>query len=274
MNPHGIASPRAPYIAGLLVLFLAVAGVLPLTAASRNLLPRLPEFVLERGHSDAFQVVECEAKSRLLDETAESNVRITLKNVSDNQVESSLKIRILYLTGDATTQLEVNGRPVRYDRANPRLPFSLAPGQEITLQLTARHGIQYSLEAATREQKEQQAPLQDATQKKRGFALDDLRSLFDSEKFGKRFMVGPLISKWGIFPVDFRNVKISIVVPSDFDAILPDPARWQSRRDGRNTTFSFEGTDGFAAAVFLPAADAEQFRQAQSAAASASSVTP
>ncbi|HOT27860.1 MAG TPA: hypothetical protein PLU72_06705 [Candidatus Ozemobacteraceae bacterium] len=273
MIPYGISFPRTPYLASLLALFLVVAGVLPLTAASRNLLPRLPEFVLERGHSDAFQVVECEAKSRLLDETAESTVRITLKNVSDKQVESSLKIRILYLTGDAAAQLEVNGRPVRYDRANPRLPFSLAPGQEISLLLKARHGIQYSLEAANREQREQQSALQDAAPKKRGFALDDLRSLFDNEKFGKRFMVGPLISKWGIFPVDFRNVKISIVAPSDFDAILPDPAHWQSRRDSRNTTFTFEGTDGFAAAIFLPSVDAEQFRQARSEAASAP-VTP
>jgi len=269
---HGISSARAPYIAGLLVLVLVVAGALPLSAASRNLLPRLPEFVLERGHSDAFQVVECEAKSRLLDETAESSVRIILKNVSGKPVESSLKIRVLYLTGDTAAQLEVNGRPVRYDRANPRLPFSLEPDQEITLQLKARHGIQYSLEAANREQ-QQQVALQDATPKKRGFALDELRSLFDNEKFGKRFMVGPLISKWGIFPVDFRNVKISIVTPSDFDAILPDPSLWQSRRDGRNTTFTFEGTDGFATAIFLPVADAEQFRQAQSASGS-SSVTP
>lgn len=272
MIPQGISTNRAPCFAGILALFLTFLAALPLAAASRNLLPRLPEFVLERGHSDAFQVVDCEAKSRITGETAESIVRITLKNVSDGQVQSSLKIRILYLTSDTAAQLEVNGRPFKYDRGNPRLPFSLDPNQEITLQVKARHGIQYSLEAATREQ-QKQVTLQDAAPKKRGFALDDLRSLFDNEKFGTRFMVGPLISKWGIFPVDFRNVKISIVTPSEFDAILPDPSLWKSQRDSRNTTFSFEGTDGFAAAIFLPAAEAEQFRQAQSSAAS-SAVTP
>lgn len=264
---------NAPRVASLLGLFLfLIFAASPLSAASRQLLPRLPEFVLERGHSDAFQVVDCEAKSRLTEETAESLVRITLRNISDKQVQSSLKIRVLYLTSDASVQLEVNGRPARYDRTNPRLPFSLEPGQEIMLQVKARHGIQYSLETANRDQKKE--TLQDATPKKRGFALGDLTTLFDSEKFGKRFMVGPLVSKWGIFPVDFRNVKISIVVPTDFDAILPDPALWKSGRDSRNKTFTFEGTDTFATAIFLPETDAEQFRQIQAAAASSAVVTP
>jgi len=251
----------------LFLLFAADEGF----AASRNLMPRLPEFVLERGYSDAFQVVACDVKSRLTEETAESQVRITLRNISDKQVQTSLKIRILYLTSDAAAQIEVNGRPCKYDRTNPRLPFVLEPNQEINLQVKARHGIQYSLEAATREQRT--AAPQEAAPKKRGFSLDELRSLFDNEKFGKRLMIGPLVSKWGIFPVDFKNVKISIEVPIEFDAIFPDPALWKSTRDNRGKSFLFEGTDGFAAAVFLPEHDAAEFRQAQAQAAS-SAVTP
>lgn len=272
MISRGLSGYRASHFAGLLALFIIlIFGASPLAAASRQLLPRLPEFVLERGHSDAFQVVECEAKSRLTEETAESLVRIKLLNVTDKQIQSSLKIRVLYLTGESSAQLEVNGRPALYDRANPRLPFSLAPGEEITLQIKARHGIQYSLDAANPDQRELQP--QYAAPRKRGFALNDLTSLFDNEKFARRLMIGPLISKWGIFPIDFKNVKISIVVPTDFDAILPDEALWKSQRDSSGKTFTFEGTEGFASAIFLPEADAGQFRQAQSAAASAA-VTP
>jgi len=259
-------------IASLLAVFLFLLFAADASfAASRNLMPRLPEFVLERGYSDAFQVVACEVKSHLTEETADSQVRITLRNISENKVQTSLKIRVLYLTSEAAAQVEVNGRPFKYDRTNPRLPFVLEPGQEITLQVKARHGIQYSLEAAAREQKT--VTLEDAAPKKRGFALNELRSLFDNEKFEKRFMVGPLVSKWGIFPIDFKNVKIDIVVPKEYDAVLPDPAVWQTTRDNRSKSFTFEGVDGFAAAVFLPEKDAAAFRQAQAQAAS-SAVTP
>ncbi|HEY9071417.1 MAG TPA: hypothetical protein VIV61_14255 [Candidatus Ozemobacteraceae bacterium] len=257
----------------LAMLLLFFIGTAPeAVAASRNLVPRLPELVLERGYSDAFQVVECEAKSRLTEETAESSVRVVLKNVSDARVQSSLKIRILYLTSESAAQLEVNGKPARYDRANPRVPFALEPGQEIALQLKARHGIQYSLESANRE--EAPAALQDAAPKKRGFALDDLTALFGNEKFGKRFMVGPLVSKWGIFPVDFRQVKISVTVPTEFDAILPNSSLWKSAGDRNGRTFTFEGTEGFTGAVFLPKTDAEQFRRVQAAQASEAIVNP
>ncbi|HOY66979.1 MAG TPA: hypothetical protein PLP29_08820 [Candidatus Ozemobacteraceae bacterium] len=260
---------------GSIALFLGfiLSAAPEALAASRSLVPRLPELVLERGYSDAFQVIECEAKSRLTEETAESSVRVILKNVSEARVQSSLKIRILYLTSESAAQLEVNGKPARYDRANPRIPFALEPGQEIALQLKARHGIQYSLEAADREVS---APaLQDATpKKKRGFALDDLTSLFDNEKFGKRFMVGPLVSKWGIFPVDFKQVKISVTVPTEFDAILPDSSLWKSSGDRNGKTFSFEGTEGFTGAVFLPKAEADQVRRAQAAQASEAVATP
>lgn len=228
----------------------------PLTGAgTKNILPRLPEFVIERGYSDSFQVLECVVASQIYESTAESSLRVVLKNVAEKKVETAVKVRILYLTSDRSAQLFVNGKSRDYDRKNPRIPFSLEPGQTIDLQVKAKHTIEFSLEAWKKEKLESPSSSASEAKKKPRFDLSDLSRLFDNEKFGRRFMVGPLVSKWGIFPVDFQHVKLEINVPSDFVGIFPGGTKWRKNGRGNGIVYSFEGTEGYNGALFLPKTD-------------------
>lgn len=263
--------------APLLAMFLVLLGNTQVASAEKNLLPRLPEFVIERGFSDAFQVVESTARATLFNDTAESRVSVVLKNVSDRHVDSSIKVRILYLESDQSVGLSVNGHGMKFDRKNPRVPLSLNPGEQVTLEIKARQGIQYNLDAL---KKEQRAPSgEKESGKKPKFALDDLSKLFGGrENFGRRFLVGPLVSKWGIFPVEFKQVKVEISVPSDFDAVFPREGAWSRKSGSNGHVYSFEGETGFNGVVFLPKADVAEFRKVwqspEASPSAAASATP
>ena len=244
----------------LAVTLVLAAFVFP-AIASKNLLPRLPELVIEKGYSDAFEVVECVAKSRLVADGAESHLKVVLKNVSGKPVVSALKIRILYLLSDQAAEMSVNGKGSRFDRKNPRVAFSLQPNEELTVTLEARQNILYNLDAL---KQEQEGTRRDSKNGKDPlFTLDSLKKLFSQENFGRRYLVGPLVSKWGIFPVPFRQVKLDITVPHDFGGVFPDESLWKKTERGGSTVFSFEGTDGFSGAVFLPKQDVDLFRKIQ-----------
>ena len=265
---NGCVRRLAPGIA-LILVFLFAQGVF----AERNLLPRLPEFVIERGFSDAFQVVESSAKATLFNDTAESRVSVLLKNVSDRHLDSSIKVRILYLESDQSVSLSVNGHSVRYDRKNPRLPFSLDPGQEVTLEIKARQGLQYNLDAMKTEQRPPAG--EKPAEKKPKFGLDDLSKLFGGrEHYGRRYLIGPLVSKWGIFPVEFKRARLEISVPSDFDAVFPREGLWTRSSTGTGHVFRFEGESGFNGVVFLPKADVAEFRKAWQVPEAGTEATP
>lgn len=258
MNTQSKCFPR-----GFLTFLAVLLGMIAhpgVASAEKNLLPRLPEFVIEKGLSDSFQVVDCSAKATLFHDTAESRLTVVLKNVSDRHLDSSIKVRVLYLESDQSAGLSVNGRAMRYDRKNPRLPFSLNPGEEVTLEVKARQGIQYNLDALKKEQG--RASGEKETGKKPKFALDDLSKLFGGrENFGRRYLVGPLVSKWGIFPVEFKHVQIEIIVPSDFDAVFPREGVWNKKASSAGNTYTFAGESGFNGVVFLPKADVVEFRK-------------
>lgn len=272
---HGMKSAMIPSRVPLpgrwacLLLWMALLAV-P-AGAEKNLLPRLPELVIEKGYSDAFEVLECIASTEVVGETAHSSLKVVLKNVSGKPVASSLKIRALYLMGAHGATLKVNGKPQRYDRQNPRLSVSLAPEENLTVDIEARQNILYNLDALKKEPEANSRSSGEKTGSR--FALDDFRKFFGRENFGRRLLVGPLVSKWGIFPVTFRQVRLEIRVPREFEGILPEGSSWQRTERSNTQVFRFEGIEGFNGAVFLPKQDAPAFRQMQDAARPATGAT-
>lgn len=246
------------YIATV-VLFSAVLH--QAAAASKNLLPRFPEIVLEKGFSENFQVSECIAKVRINEDSARSSVNLSLLNRSDNKIKSSVKFRILYPTSESQVQIRVNGKAIKYDRNSPRHSFELDSNAGISFEISAQTSINYSIDGVREALRKEHA--EDAQKKNKKFDLGGLIKLFDREKFGRRFLVGPIASKWGVFPLEFGKVQLEVIVPSDFTLVSPESAKWESRKQGREVVYTFNSGDGFEAAVFLPEPDRADFIKTQ-----------
>ncbi|HNX75830.1 MAG TPA: hypothetical protein PLM07_10275 [Candidatus Rifleibacterium sp.] len=243
----------------LIVLMLILSAV-SLQASPRNMLPRFPELIIEKGLSEHFKVTSCDAKVKVYGNDAESSLKVTVKNQGADPVESSVKFRILYPTSENQVRVSVNGRNINYRRDQPRHTFTLAPEESIVFDLSAKVSINYSIDSVRKALREQE---NDQNTKKRGFLLEDLTSFFEREKYGRRFMVGPLVSKWGVFPVDFAAVSLEIEVPDDFTLVATASDTWQETRVRSNRVFKSTAIEGFAGAVFLPATDREEFLQTQ-----------
>ena len=224
---------------------------------SRNLLPRIPEFIIEKGYSDSFEVTDCKVKVKISGSTAESTLEVLIKNISDNVVKSSIKFRILYPTSKSMVRLKVNGKSANYNRENPRHSFKLASQESLRLELKAKTSINYSVDSV------REALREEAAQAKKRFALQDFSKLFAREKFGKRFMIGPLVSKWGIFPISFKNVSIKVTIPRHFSLFSNNMEKWTENKKANGITYSYTQTDGFSGSVFLPETDVKEFSQRQ-----------
>jgi len=241
----------------LLILVLVASS---LSAAPRNMLPRFPEIIIEKGLSEHFQVTSCEARVKIYGSDAESSLKVTIKNRSQEPVESSVKFRILYPTSENQVKVNVNGRNIGYRRDNPRHVFTLQAEESIEFDLHAKVSVNYSVDSVRKALREQE---QEEPDKKRGFLLDDFTRLFEREKYGKRFMVGPLVAKWGIFPLDFAGVNIEVEVPEDFVLVGNSDNTWQESKSRGRRVFRSTASEGFAAAVFLPESDREDFISTQ-----------
>jgi hypothetical protein len=241
-------------------IFFLVFAISPADSASRNLLPRFPEIVIEKGFSENFEITDCSAKVRIIDNDAQSNIKLTLKNRSAIELKSSVKFRILYPTSENQVRIKVNGSQIKYNRGSPRHSFVLPSQQSIDFEISAKTSVNYSKdsvrEALRKESEEQQ-------KKGKKFDLSGLMKLFDREKFGKRFLVGPIASKWGVFPLDFQQVNIEVHVPSDFSIVSPETEKWSKKDKGKEISYSFKSTEGFAGAVFLPENEKEEFIKTQ-----------
>jgi len=244
----------------LYILVLVAVAVNSAEAASRNLLPRFPEIVLEKGFSENFIVTECQAKVRIVDNEADSSIQLTIQNRSDKSLKSSVKFRVLYPTSANQVQIKVDGRAIGYERESPRHQFELASQQSINFHISARTSINYSIDGVREALRKEH---EEKPEKGKKFDLSGLLKLFDREKFGKRFMVGPLASKWGVFPLEFGKVQLEIIVPADFSMVSQVADQWETRRRGRETTYLFNGVEGFEGSVFLPETDREEFIQTQ-----------
>ncbi len=76
-------------------------------------------------------------------------------------------------------------------------------------------------------------------------------------------MVGPLASKWGVFPLEFSKVQLEVIVPNDYAMVSQLDDKWQSSRRGREITYVFSSNEGFEGTVFLPETDKEEFIKTQ-----------
>lgn len=253
-----VYNPGLPVV--LIVVLLLSVIALP-ASASRNLLPRLPQVVIEKGFSDAFLVTNCVVHAEVVNDVVSSRVSLELKNVSTEPLNTSLKVRLLYLANDQAIKIQVNGKNVPFDRKQGRLPLSLAAGETLTLVINARQNILYNLDVMKAEAERQK----DEDKNFRRFALDELTKLFGRENFGRRLMIGPFVSKWGVFPVTFNKVSIEVKVPRDFVMIAPASTTWQVQTTSRNQICTFSGTDEYAGTVFLPSTDESAFRAWQKA---------
>lgn len=243
------------YILVLMVMAASSAG-----AASRNLLPRFPEIVLEKGFSENFIVTDCQAKVRIVDNEADSSMQLTLQNRSEKTLKSSVKFRVLYPTSSSQIQIRVDGRPISYERESPRHQFELASQQSISFQISARTSINYSIDGVREALRKEH---EEKPEKGKKFDLSGLLKLFDREKFGKRFMVGPLASKWGVFPLEFGKVQLEVIVPADFSMVSQVADKWETKKRGRETTYIFNSGEGFEGSVFLPESEREEFIKTQ-----------
>ncbi len=242
------------------VLMLLMTGTTPIQAQPRNMLPRFPELIIEKGLSESFEVSECAAKVDISGNDADSSLKVTIKNITDKPISSSIKYRVLYPAGESHVRIRVDGKSVSFDRANPRHAFELQPGAMINFEITARTSVNYSVDSVRKALRDQE---DGNNKRKKGFLMEDFTRLFEREKFGRRFMVGPLVSKWGLFPVDFLKTSIEISVPSEFTMVSPNAEIWKESHSGNTRVFKSEALENFAAAVFLPEGDREDFIKTQ-----------
>ncbi len=245
----------------IFAMVLVALLALPAFSASRNLLPRFPEVVLEKGFSQNFQVTECQAKVRITEDEAQSSMSISLQNRSPEKIKSSVKFRILYPTSESQVSIKVDGKPIKYDRASPRHTFELDSNAVISFQVSAHTNINYSIDSVREALRKEHHDDEPKSGKK--FDLGSLMKLFDREKFGKRFLVGPLASKWGVFPLEFGKVQLEVIIPSDFVMVSSVAEKWKNRKTGREVIYTFKEVEGFEGTVFLPETDRDEFVKTQ-----------
>ncbi|MBU1107285.1 MAG: hypothetical protein KKB51_11500 [Candidatus Riflebacteria bacterium] len=242
----------------IFVLVMLTTSVV--NAQPRNMLPRFPELIIEKGLSENFEVTECSAKVQISGNDADTSLKVQMKNVTDKVVSSSIKFRVLYPTSDSQVRISVNGKSTRFDRVNPRHTFELQPGGVINFEIHARTSVNYSVDSVRNALREQE---NESGNRKKGFLMEDFTKLFEREKFGRRFMVGSLVSKWGLFPVDFSKASIEVSVPSEFVVVTPNDDIWKQSLSGKTKVFKSDSVENFGTSVFLPEGDREEFIQTQ-----------
>lgn len=241
-------------------IFVAILiSVVSAQAQPRNMLPRFPELIIEKGLSESFEVIECAAKVNISGNDAEASLQVQMKNVSDKAVSSSIKFRILYPTSESQVRIRVDGKSTRFDRNNPRHAFELQPGGIISFEINARTSVNYSVDSVRKALRDQE----NEGQRKKGFLMDDFTRLFEREKFGRRYMIGSLVSKWGLFPVEFSKSSIEVSVPAEFVVVSPNAEIWQQSQTGNTRIFKSDAIENFSSAVFLPEGDREDFIKTQ-----------
>ncbi|MBR4570566.1 MAG: hypothetical protein IKO19_07885 [Candidatus Riflebacteria bacterium] len=235
-------------------------------ATDHNILPRFPEIVIEKSYSQFFKVKDCQAKASIENDIAVTSLKAVLANISDKEIASSVKFRILYPTTISKISINVNGKSFKYDPENPRYSFSLKPNEEIKFEMNANVYINYSIDAVRkaikRKEEEEKAGVRDAKsvkQKGQDIATSFMRYFKSNDRYGKRFQIGSLISKWGLFPVDFEKINVEIKVPETFTVITSYESSWQDVKKAKKAiTYKTADTENYSDAIFLPASDKEE----------------
>lgn len=249
----------------ILVFILFVSN--SLYATDHNILPRFPEIVIEKEYSQYFKVKDCQAKAVIENDYAVTSLKAVLANISDKEISSSVKFRILYPTNINKIDIKINGKAFKYDPEQPRYSFSLKSNEEIKFEMRANVSVNYSVDAVRksikRMEEEEKSGVKDAkkSSKSKGQELADsfLHLFKTNDRYGKRFQIGPLISKWGLFPVDFEKMNLEIKVPENFTLITSYENIWQDVTKGKKiTTYKTTDIDNYSDAIFLPESDKEE----------------
>ena len=235
-------------------------------ATDHNILPRFPEIVIEKSYSQFFKVKECQANASIENDIAVTSLKAVLANISDKEISSSVKFRILYPTTINKISININGKPFKYEPEKPRYSFSLKPNEEIKFEMNANVYINYSIDAVRkaikRMEEEEKSGVKDAKSVKnkgQDIANSFMRFFKSNDRYGKRFQIGSLVSKWGLFPVDFEKINIEIRVPENFTVITSFESSWQDMKKGKKLiTYKTTDTDNYSDAIFLPESDKEE----------------
>ncbi len=236
-------------------------------AEEHNILPRFPEIVIEKEYSQYFKVKDCQAKAVIDNNIAVTKLKAVLANISEKEISSSVKFRILYPTSISKIDIKINGKAFKYDPEQPRYSFSLKPNEEITFEMNTNVYIYYSIDAVRkslkRMEEEKQSGIRNAKKstKAKGQELAEsfLRFFKSNDRYGKRFQVGPLVSKWGLFPVDFEKLSLEIKIPDNFTIITSFENIWQDvTKSKKIITYKTTDTDNYSDAIFLPESDKEE----------------
>ena len=252
------------FILSCLLCFVFVAETAK--ATDHNILPRFPEIVIEKSYSQFFKVKDCQAKASIENDIAVTSLKAVLANIPDKEIASSVKFRILYPTSMSKISINVNGKSFKYDPENPRYSFSLKPNEEIKFEMNANVYINYSIDAVRkaikRKEEEEKAGVRDAKsvkEKGQDIANSFMRFFKSNDRYGKRFQIGSLISKWGLFPVDFEKINVEIKVPENFTVITSYESSWQDAKKGKKViTYKTADADNYSDAIFLPESDKEE----------------
>lgn len=252
------------FILSYILFFLFVVETAK--ATDHNILPRFPEIVIEKSYSQFFKVKDCQAKATIENDIAVTSLKAVLANVSDKEVASSVKFRILYPSSLSKISINVNGKSFKYDPENPRYSFSLKPNEEIIFEMNANVYINYSIDAVRkaikRKEEEEKSGVKDARsakEKGKDIANSFLRFFKSNDRYGKRFQIGSLVSKWGLFPVDFEKINVEIRVPENFTVITSFESAWQDvRKSKKSLIYKTSDIDNYSDAIFLPESDKEE----------------
>lgn len=247
-----------------LFFFLAVSILLTTIASAspRNLLPRLPELIIEDGLSSDFLVTNCSAEVHISGNEAQSRINVQIVSRSTEELTGSIKYRILYPISSSDIRIRANEQRIDFNPSNPRLGFILEPGEEINIDIRVRTSTNYSVDAVRRALRQEEEDRQ-GKRSRRGFALSDLARFFSRERFGNRFMVGPIISKWGIFPLEIQQASITLRIPSSYTLVTESPEIWEKTTSSNELVFKTTNPDYFSGAVFLPEDDKDDFIKTQ-----------
>ena len=241
-----------------LALLLTFITFIPCFATSpHNLLPRLPQIVFDKGTSDMFSVEELSAKADMELYNARTELNIKLKNISQKQINIPIKFRVLYPTGKNPVKVSINKKTIKYNQENPVTDLKLSPGEITDISIQAYISTDYSInnikKAIAAQQKQNKTKLQSVG--------ESFARYFNQEVYGTRFMVGVLVSKWGIFPVNIKHAKIEINTGSDMIHISEKPDIWKQLNHKKGKKFVCESTEGFETTVFLPSKDESAFKE-------------
>lgn len=241
----------------LLIVILSVVSCF--ASSPHNLLPRFPQLVFDKGTTDMFCVEELIAYADMQAYTAQTELSVKLKNVSEKQINLPIKIRVLYPTGKKSVSILVNNKTKEYKQENPTIDLSLAPNETTNISIKAHVSTDYSVnnikKAIVAQENQKKSKLQTFG--------ESFARYFNQEVYGKRFIVGTLVSKWGIFPVDIKKSKIEVNASNDIVLISENSGIWKETSRKKGKKFICEATEGFETAVFLPEKDIEAFKENQ-----------